>query len=446
MRNILLIDFGASRIKAAVWSIGENKIVNSLECDSPKPKFGAAGEVEVNPEDYWDCLKLTAGKLLDQYSDIRDMWICSEMHGILLFDLMSHTPLTPYISWQDERANRGDSYCPSTFSKFDDAFRLNFLRETGLKFRPGLPILTLTHLKNNFIFDENFRVCTLVDWLLYRGGENSPKVHSSLAAGTGFLSLDSGVFPNKFCAQLIPGLMPNHFSRLSNRGESIGTIRIDNHEINVFGGIGDLQAAAYGAGFPDKTPLLVNLGTGSQVLGAFIAAEDVVERRVGANQGLFAALTHIPSGRALNVFASFIDRCSIMGGGKPIFWEIFESLETHEIHDSIMNVDLNVFDASWKFQEGGSILGITEATFSPRIFIAALAKSWLKQYVDAIDLIDPNKMLNSFVLAGGLSKRGKFVLPVLEDLSKRSGSFAQSATGEETLDGLLALASNHYAA
>lgn len=446
MRNILLIDFGASRIKAAVWSIVENKIVNSLECDSPKPKFGAAGEVEVNPENYWDCLKLTAGKLLDQYSDIRDMWICSEMHGILLFDLMSHTPLTPYISWQDERANRGDSYCTSTFSKFDDAFRLNFLRETGLKFRPGLPILTLTHLKNNFIFDENFRVCTLVDWLLYRGGENSPRLHSSLAAGTGFLSVDSGAFPNKFGAQLIPGLMPHHFSRLSNHGESIGTIRIDDHVVNIFGGIGDLQAAAYGVGFPDKASLLVNLGTGSQVLGAVIFSEDVVERRPDANQGLFAALTHIPSGRALNVFAGFIDRCSIMGGGQPIFWEIFQSLEEDEIHNSKINVDLNVFDASWRFQEGGIISGITEATFSPRVFIAALAKSWLSQYKNAMDLIDPSNMFSSFVMAGGLSRRGKFVLPVLEGLSKRSGSFAQSATGEETLDGLLALASNHYAA
>ena len=445
MKNILLIDFGASRIKAAVWSIRENKVINSIECHSPRPQFGSGGEVEMNPEDFWDCLKQTAGKLLDQNSDVIDMWVCSEMHGMLLFDLKTHAPLTPYISWQDERANRDGINFPSTFSKFDDAFKLSFMRDTGLKFRPGLPILTLMHLKNSLIFDENLRFCTLVDWLLYRGGEKSPKVHTSLAAGTGFLSIESEAFPNKLSHQLISGLKPIHFSKLSTLGESIGTIRIDSHKINVFGGVGDLQAAAYGAGFPDKAPFLVNLGTGSQVLGSEIFPGVEVERRPDVNQGQFAAFTHIPSGRSLNVFASFIDGCSTIGGGQPIFWQIFQSLEEGEVYNSKINVDLNIFEASWRFQGGGSIFGINEADFSPRLFIAALAKAWLSQYAYAMNLIDPCNKLSSFLIAGGLSRRAKFILPVLENLSKRSGSFSHLATGEETLDGLLTLAKNHYA-
>jgi len=444
MSKILLVDFGASRIKSIVWGVNAGLVLGSIECQSPQPCFGAAGEVEVNPEEYWVALEATAGKLLEAHPEVVDMWICSEMHGVLLLDKSTNSPLTPYISWRDERAIKSSGDQPSTFIQFDESFKLNFLKVTGLKFRVGLPFLTLAHLKVKLTF--NTKVCTLVDWLLYRGGETDPKIVPSLAAGTGFYSLDPKEWPSQLSSLSVPNMKKEHLSTLSVDKKLIGTINLKGRTIQVYGGIGDLQAAVLGAGFPKKAPLLVNLGTGSQLIGIAENIQPDVELRPDANGGTFAALSHIPAGRALSVFAQFIDSCSISGGGKPIFWEIFQSLQEQEILDSRLIVDLNVFEASWLYRDGGVISGIVEMGFNVRAFIAGLAKSWLNQYVLAMNMIDQNKNLKTFLVSGGLSRRGKFIVPILERLSGKTGSLVSPITGEETLDGLLSLALSSYEA
>ena len=155
---------------------------------------------------------------------------------------------------------------------------------------------------------------------------------------------------------------------------------------------------------------------------------------------VFSAITHIPSGRGLNVFAQFIDQCASLGGGDAIFWKIFNELDVEEILNSKLTIDLNVFEASWRYLDGGTITQINESNFTPRKFIAGLVKAWLTQYANAMDLIDPIGQIENFLVSGGLSRRGSFVLPVLERLSNRKGTLVVTTTGEETLDGLLELA------
>lgn len=444
MSNILLVDFGASRIKAAVWSISKSQIINSIECESPTPHFGVDGEVEINPEDYWSCLEKTAGKLIEVHSDITDLWICSEMHGFLLYDNGKRVPISPYISWRDERASKSFDGESSTYNQFGEEFRSNFLEETGLKFRIGLPFLTLAHLKLRLT--PNVRICTLVDWILYRGGETNPKVHASLAAGTGLYSLKTKNWPNQISIPTLPEISNIHLSPISKNKEPIGKIQLNDRPINVYGGIGDLQAAVLGAGFPNSAPLLINLGTGSQVIGIAKNVGVGVEFRPDAYGEYFAALSHIPSGRALNVFAKFIDSCAVSSGGNSLFWEIFQSLTENEILGSPINVDLNVFEASWLYSGGGSISGISETGLSVKTLIGGLVKSWLSQYVFAMNLIDPSKVSKTFLVSGGLSRRNQFILPVLESLSGKTGALVTPITGEETLDGLLALALKFHAA
>jgi hypothetical protein len=441
MDKILLVDFGASRVKASVWSFVLHKVIENRECAAPTPKVGLAGEVEIEPEHYWTSLEDTAGFLLELHPDIDRMWICAEMHGILLLDASSCKPLTAYISWRDERASRVINNKPSTFSQFEDKnFKNSFLEESGLRLRAGLPFVTLSHLRE-FISDApDFKVCTLIDWILYRGGDKSPKVHPSLAAGTGFFSLSGHAWSDRLIQAASPNLRTNQFSSPSKRGEKIGQISIGRHSLAVYGGLGDMQAAVLGAGFPKSAQLLINLGTGSQVVGYIQQLGSNVERRIGANGEVFAALTHIPCGRGLNVFANFIDGISVLGGGKAVFWAIFSSLDQNEVLNSPIEVDLNVFEASWRYGTGGFISGINESTFEARALIAGLVRGWLNQYKVAMDLIDPRREVDKFLIAGGLSRRSSFVLPVLEKLSGRSGHLSETITGEETLDGLLILA------
>jgi hypothetical protein len=436
---MLLVDFGASRVKCALWSTKRQCVIAEIDVPAPKPHYGSQGEVEVDPESYWQALEATAGQLIDQNHEVKSLWLCTEMHGVLLGSAEDGVPLTPYISWRDERASQpGHNESPSTFHRCHKNAE-EFQRESGMNLRLGLPFLTLAHLAELNQIPAAFRLFTLADWLLWRGGERAPGIHESLAAGTGFFSLRTRKW-SKFLVQSA-GLDSSHvlFPDIIQAGKPIGKIRLGGRSIEVYGGIGDLQAASWGGGFPAQARILINLGTGSQVLGAVSDMLDGIDRRPGVKGIDFAAITHIPSGRAFNVFADFMDECAILGGGIPFFWDIFASLTAENVIKSKISIDLGVFESAWNYQNGGHIKKIIEGQFSPENLIASLAHAWLNQYVKAMELIDPNHNCKTFLLSGGLARRGAFVLPVLEYLSQRQGSFAETITGEETLDGLLAL-------
>jgi hypothetical protein len=51
-----------------------------------------------------------------------------------------------------------------------------------------------------------------------------------------------------------------------------------------------------------------------------------------------------------------------------------------------------------------------------------------------------------FLVSGGLSRRACFIVPVIAALSGRQARLARVVTGEETLDGLVAMSRAHTAA
>src|SRR3979409_762822 len=71
--------------------------------------------------------------------------------------------------------------------------------------------------------------------------------------------------------------------RIAPVGEAAGSIRLGTLDLPVFGCVGDVQSAAAGTGFPKAAQLLVNLGTGSQVLRSTPAIPIGIERRPGAD-------------------------------------------------------------------------------------------------------------------------------------------------------------------
>jgi sugar (pentulose or hexulose) kinase len=229
-----------------------------------------------------------------------------------------------------------------------------------------------------------------------------------------------------------------YFPRITVTPEQLGCISISGSLLPVFGGFGDLQAAAAGVGFPDVAGIFINLGTGSQILvSGKKEVSNSLERRSSVSGEIVAAITHIPSGRALNVFASLFDECAQASGGEPFFWRIFTALDATEVLGAALTVDLNVFASAWRFNQGGAILGIREGGSSLQQVIAGIARSWLQQYAEAAAIADPMYEHKVFVVAGGLSRRASFVLPVLESMLKRKGVVAGNALDEETLSGLL---------
>lgn len=438
-RIVLLLDFGASRIKGAVLSLQDGIFLEFAERASPSPKVGERGEVEVDPHDYWKLLEDVALPLLNKYS-IQDLWLCSEMHGFLLYDVKVGTPLTNYISWKDERSSFENDGSPSSIVALKKENKL-FREQTGMNIKPGLPFVNLNAIKGEVTqYREPIRFCTLVDWLLICGGENNPGVHETLAAGTGFYSIVN----REWSEVLFDMAGIDHrkiiMPRVERCGIKLGCIEVGSHRLDVYGGIGDLQAALYGAGFPDKHHVLINLGTGSQVVTTDLESTDPsVEQRPGVMDERFSAITHIPSGRALNVFAKFVDDLS----PTPVFWNTFANLTVNDVKSASVDIGIGVFASSWRYHSGGSISKIGENNFNLKNYVAAVAKSWLNQYKDAIAALCTNKV-KSISIAGGLSRRGTFIPQYLAEITAAQVDIEQYDTGEDTLDGLKYLALGAY--
>ena len=437
--RVALFDFGASRVKAALWSVTVGACVRTAERPSPCVQHGAKGEAEGRPEDYWRVFEEVLSELLLTDTEVRDVWICSEMHGFLLAELHSSRPITPYISWQDQRTCYREEGLSSIINGVSEDFQSMLLVEAGLKVRPGLPVLNLLALKGLVRSSHPVRFLTLIDWLLVRGGEGSPLSHKTMAAGTGLFSIKQSAW----CDGLIESIGLDRTqlvlpSVVHDTGAPLGVINICGRSVRVWGGFGDLQAASFGLGFPFAAPIFVNLGTGSQILvrSSFINQDNEV--RVTVEGVPASAVTHIPSGRALNLFAEFFDQVSVSGGGSPCFWKVFSGLRPQDILNSKPCIDLSVFKSAWGYDRGGSISKILEGEFSLDWFMTSLARSWLNQYLVVLNnLVSDVEVDKSFVLGGGLSRALPFVKDVLECLLGRHCLAKESRTGEETLDGLL---------
>jgi len=416
MKHIALADFGASRVKCVIVDIDTNTVVDSIDVVSPSSKHTTTDSTfEIAPTQYWHALEKTAGVLIAKYS-VQDLWICSEMHGFVL--VQDQQAVTGYISWKDQRATHKLDVLNKRSQEFTNA--------TGMRLRAGLPVVTASAMN----LPLNAKLHTLVDWLLLCGGVSDPKSHVSLSAGTGFYDINQGVCTNDFLQTNL------EFCRVTTDvKECLGQITLLGNTINVYGGIGDLQAALYGAGLAPGGAV-VNLGTGSQV--AVLPANPGNELRPFVHGDSAGVVTHIPGGRALNVVADLFDNIAVLAGGAPIFWHLWSQLDVDEVLASALHTDLNLFDAAWRHSATSGFIGLREHSSHPQQVLSGVARSWAQQYIDALDLLDPNHDIASVTLTGGLARKSRFLVALMLKLdATRTYRLADNITGEDTLDGLL---------
>ena len=103
------------------------------------------------------------------------------------------------------------------------------------------------------------------------------------------------------------------------------------------------------------------------------------------------------------------------------------------------NVDLNLFESAWKFKTGGFIK-FEEGLSDFKTIISNIARSWVEQYIEALNILDPRCLESTVKLSGGLAHKSKFVIESLNRLdSKRKYISATQSFTEETLEGLFNL-------
>jgi predicted transcriptional regulator len=157
--------------------------------------------------------------------------------------------------------------------------------------------------------------------------------------------------------------------------------------INVITPFIDTQCVIKSAELLPNKNILINMGTGSQV----VYKDEYNELHIHS---------YIPSGRSLNVFSKFFNQINID------FFSYINRLSLQDIIRSDLDIDLNCFPQSDKYTDGGSVSKINETNFTIKNFIGSIIKNYLIQYESL--LISPNN--SNILLSGGIPKK----LPIIE--------------------------------
>ena len=337
----------------------------------------------------------------------------------------NNTPLTPYISWKDERcltSYKGGNYYSVLNEMISDTFR----DISGMTSRPCFPLYNVfTFLKENS-FNKPVKILTLADFLASCFEGCSNKTHISMAAGLGFFNIKKKEYEQKFidlCGKNIS------FNSVSDVVVPVAFYKKNNQKIPVYTGIGDHQCAVFGAG-NDETSISFNLGTGSQISVVSHSVETKTDLRPFLCEKYLHTITHIPSGRALAVYADFL-------GGKDC-WNEIDCLTLKELKNSSLIFDLALFESAENFNGYRGISNIQEKNLTHQNAMASLIRSYADQYVTLLQKFTLGSQLKTVILSGGISRR----IPVLKEYFKQKLSYDVVVVDitEETFFGLLKLA------
>lgn len=130
---------------------------------------------------------------------------------------------------------------------------------------------------------------------------------------------------------------------------------------------------------------IINIGTGSQV----ITKTDIHK--------------YIPAGRALSVFANFFNGINID------IYEKIQQLSIVDVLESSLEIDLNVFEQSFAYKNGGCINYIQENNFTINNLLGSILKCLVCQY-------KPFIKADSYVikLTGGIPKKIPLIKKIFE--------------------------------
>lgn len=246
------IDIGTTTICACVLDAQTGKILKTwtenhdfLETADPWARIQDVAQIQGAAQDILQ-------QIVDTYPQIACLGMTGQMHGILYLDAEGN-PLSPLMTWQDERGNEAIPGADETYAQ-----RLS--RLTGYPCATGYGAVThYYNVCNGLVPAGAACLCTIHDYLMMRFGQmKRPVIHPSDAASLGLFDLAKGVFDE--AAIRTAGMDPAIFPAVS-----VDATAPTAYGFPVTVAIGDNQACFHGSvREPDKSAL-VNVGTGSQI-------------------------------------------------------------------------------------------------------------------------------------------------------------------------------------
>jgi sugar (pentulose or hexulose) kinase len=285
MSATLVIDLGSTSIKAAlvdnsgaITALGERPAPSS---DSPP------GRHETDPLGFIRAVEELVHLALQTLPNLDAVAFSTQMHGVLLTD-DENVPVSPFLSWQDERAGQATTPGTSVLEQAGKLLPPAVVRSIGVPLRVGLGALTLAAWLEEHPSPKRGRIHTLGSFVLSQVG-GAYVTHLTNAAPLGLVRFETATWHPEVIAAL--GLSRFSLPLIVERFSPVGQIRVGAVEVDLLPDLGDHQASLLGSGLqPDD--LAISLGT------AGIAAR-IVPHSATAAPGV--EMRPFPGGRALHV-------------------------------------------------------------------------------------------------------------------------------------------------
>ncbi|MBT3341821.1 MAG: hypothetical protein HN712_13750 [Gemmatimonadetes bacterium] len=452
MSNLfLVIDFGTTSTKSALVDLDSGDFIALQRLSQGAPtRADSAGSNNRH--------ELSLTELLERFSTIcHDAWqhhhfegivLCSEMHGFAVID-EEGKPQTEYVSWLDARSLETVGDGPSTHDLIVEHLGEDFRRLTGMRPRPGFPLLNLAHTaRTGGLRSDNGWVLSLpavLACLSHDGVGDETIEHPTMLAAMALADVEAGSTASPDLLRVVEETsgFRARLGKTSQEGQVAGHWPGPDGLIPIYAGVGDHQCSVLGAAPTPGTDANLNLGTGSQVGIVDGPADSAFERRPYFDGRHLTAVTHIPAGRALNEYVGFLEAIATRAGGETDFWKILAEvtgagLQPDKIQQGSLSVDLAIFEGARGWTSGGSIGGIVEGSLGVENYLAAVIRAFTQQYVDVLATLDPDHRLQRLVLSGGIARR----LPHLRQMLAASTPYdvLPAVELDESLLGLRALA------
>ncbi|WP_064094465.1 gluconokinase [Rossellomorea aquimaris] len=264
------VDIGTTSTKAVLFNErGEAIHRHGVEYPLHTPSPGTA---EQDPEEIFhavmSCMKEVTSQTNEKISFVS---FSSAMHSLILVD-ENHQPITPSITWADNRSSEWAEKIKR------DLNGMNIYRRTGTPIHPMSPLVKLTWLKNEKpeLFSKAAKFISIKEFVFHRLF-GKYVVDYSIASATGMFHLENLYWDKE--ALEVAGVREDQLSDPVSTTESIVGLKPEYTEI---------------LGLPEKTPFIIGASDGVlSNLGVNAIEPGVVAVTIGTS-GAIRAVTDRP--------------------------------------------------------------------------------------------------------------------------------------------------------
>lgn len=255
--SAIALDLGTTSIKAGLLD-RDGELGNVIALPAPKISV-TGGNYESDALDYAATAEQVLKACIAHAGDCKSLGLCCQRSSFLIWEQDTGQPLTPLISWQD---NRGATSCEELRKHGQIIRNLSGLPMTAYYFAPKLRHVLQDNPGWKMRLERGeLRAGTLDTFLVSRWSAGNHFVtDASMAARTLLMDIRQQQWSPQLCklfgipAHILPELKPSAGLNL----------RLDNGLV-LQASVGDQSAALFASVSEDQAEALVNLGTGGFV-------------------------------------------------------------------------------------------------------------------------------------------------------------------------------------